>query len=347
MKVAIHENKSMSDHSTYWSKPWIDYCESKNIDYSLVNCFDTNIISKLSEYDCLLWFFDNFVLQDMLFARSILNAAQKMGLKVFPDFNTSWHFDDKIAETYLLQTIDAPIPKSWVFYSKEEAVRWLKSKAHYPLVAKIRSGSGSHNVKLIETPTQAIKYADKMFGKGYRNVPNLLFKTKSNIRSAGDWKTFKARLKRAPEFFSTLSHAKLLPKERGYVYFQEYIPNDGYDLKVVVIGDKLSYIGRKSRTGDFRASGGGSLFFDRSLVSPEIQKSAFEISSRLGFQCMGFDYVVDNRTNKGIIVEISYGFSYQALLQAKCFCDKAGNWHEEPLNAPEEIIENIIRPAYQ
>ena len=43
-----------------------------------------------------------------------------MGLKVFPDFNTSWHFDDKIAETYLLQSISAPIPQSYIFYNYED-----------------------------------------------------------------------------------------------------------------------------------------------------------------------------------------------------------------------------------
>jgi glutathione synthase/RimK-type ligase-like ATP-grasp enzyme len=135
----------------------------------------------------------------------------------------------------------------------------------------------------------------------------------------------------------------MFAKESGYVFFQEYIPNDGYDLKIVVIGDKLSYIGRKTRKGDFRASGGGDLFFEKSLVTENIISSAFSTSDRLGFQCMGYDYVVDNDNKTGKIVEISYGFSHYALMQAGGYFDRSGKWYNEPLNAPAEIIKNIIQ----
>jgi len=110
----------------------------------------------------------------------------------------------------------------------------------------------------------------------------------------------------------------------------------------VVIGDKLSFIARNVRKGDFRASGGGDLFFDKSLVSRDILESAFKTNDKLGFQCMGYDYVVDKRTGIGKIVEISYGFSHTALLQAGGYWDRAYVWHDEPLNAPCETIENLI-----
>ena len=93
-------------------------------------------------------------------------------------------------------------------------------------------------------------------GKGYDPAPSLLYKTTSNVRSSHDWKTFKAKAKRIPEFLRVLSSAKKFPNERGYVYLQEFVPNDGYDMKVVVVGDKLSGFYRPVRTHDFRASGG-------------------------------------------------------------------------------------------
>lgn len=341
-RIAIHINPVYSTHSNKWHHSWIEYCQRNKLDYEVVDCFQNNILEKLNKFDYLLWHFSNYIIQDMLFARSILNAAVKNGLNVFPDFNTSWHFDDKIAEYYLLKAVDAPIPESWIFFTKEESIKWLKNEALYPLVAKLKSGSGSNNVRLLHNSAQAIAYADKMFKKGFKNVPGVLFKASSNIRSAKNKGDFVKRFKRIPDFIQTLSRAKMLNRERGYAYFQEFVPNDGYDLKIIVIGDKLSFIGRKTRKEDFRASGGGDLCFDKHLVTSEIIGSAFNLSDKLNFQCMGYDFVVDKRTNTGKVVEISYGFSHAALLQAGGYWARDGNWHEEPLNAPEEVINNLI-----
>lgn len=342
MKIAIHQNLEIFNHSTTWDKAWIEYCEKNNIEYDVVNCFDTEILETLKGYDGLLWHFSNYSLQEMNFARSILNSAKNMGLKVFPDFNTSWHFDDKVAEMFCLQSVNAPIPKSWVFYTLDSSKKWLTSDCEYPIVAKLRCGSGSSNVKLLNNKVEAIKYVKKMFGNGFKASPSILYKTKSNIKSSKDWETIVKRFKRIPDFIETLKNANQFPHEKGYAYFQELVPNDGYDLKIVVVGDKLSFIVRDVRKGDFRASGGGSLYFDKSLVTKDIIQSAFEISDKLGFQCMGFDYVVDNELQIGKIVEISYGFSHTALLGAEGYWDREGEWYDKPLNAPEEVLINIL-----
>jgi glutathione synthase/RimK-type ligase-like ATP-grasp enzyme len=256
---------------------------------------------------------------------------------------TAGHFDDKIAETYLLQTVDAPLPNSWMFYLLEDCIKWLETVARYPIVAKLRCGSGSNNVKLLKSEKVAIKYARRMFNNGYNTYPSVLFKAKSQFLSSRNWDVMKGRIKRIPDFLGTLSRAKMFPKERGYVFFQEYIPNDGYDLKIVVIGDKLSFIGRNIRKGDFRASGGGDLFFDKSLVTQNIISSAFSTSDKLGFQCMGYDYVVDKKSGTGKILELSYAFSHTALLGAGGYFDRKSVWHDEPLNAPVEVIKNLIK----
>lgn len=168
-----------------------------------------------------------------------------------------------------------------------------------------------------------------------------IYKTSSNVRSAKNLGTFVKRAKRIPEFLRSMANAKRFTRERGYVLLQEFIPNEGFDLKIAVVGDKLSLIGREIRKGDFRASGGGTLFYNKEMVTPNIIESAFRTSDRLGFQCMGYDYVVDQKTGIGKIVEISYSFSHEALLAAGGYFDRQGQWHEEPLNVPEEIIRNM------
>jgi glutathione synthase/RimK-type ligase-like ATP-grasp enzyme len=342
MKVAICVSGE-NVHSTIWTNPWVEYCKKNGIGYVVLNGYDYDIIEKLKPFDVLLWHFNGYLFQDMLIARSVLFSAKNIGLKIFPDFSDAWHFDDKVSETYLLQSGEAPIPESYMFYSLESTINWANKLEKYPIVAKLKNGSGSHNVKLLKSKKEVIDYSKIMFKTGLNSSPNLLFKTTSNIKSVKSFNQLVSRAKRVPEFLRTFRNSGNFPKEKGYVFFQEFIPNDGYDLKVVVVGDKLSYIARSIRKGDFRASGGGSLFFDQTLMTKNIINTAFSVSDRLDFNCMGYDFVVDNRTGEGKIVEVSYGFSHEALLQAGGFFDREGNWHEEPLNAPEELLKNILK----
>lgn len=341
LNVAILNSSKNEAHSTTWAFPWENYCIENNIDYTVLDPYDSDIIDKLRGYNLLLWHYSGYIYTDMLLAKNILFSAKKMGLKIFPDFNDSWHFDDKIAESYLLQSVNAPIPKSYFFYNMDSLSK--KSDLQFPIIAKLRNGSGSHNVVLLNNRNELLKYAKKMFTKGVDSSPNLIYKTSSNIKSVKSFKQFYSRLKRVPEFLRTLSNAKEFPKEKGYVYLQSFVPNDGYDLKVVVIGDKLSFIGRNIRKGDFRASGGGDLFFDKTYIQKKLIDVAFKTSDDLGFNCMGYDFVVDGKTNEPKIIEISYGFSHSALLEANGYFDREGVWHEEPLNAPVEILKNLIK----
>lgn len=341
LRVAIHYNESIFKHSTSWHFAWIDYCKANNIDYGIVDCYRHDILQTLKGYDCLLWHFSHYSLQDMLFARSILISAKNMGLKVFPDAYTSWHFDDKVAETYLLESIQAPIPQSFMFYTLEDFLKWFNAECVFPIIAKLKCGSGSQNVQILKSKNDAFEYAKKMFGRGLAATPSILYKGSSQLKSTKNWSTFVSRIKRIPDFVESFTKARKLPRQQGYVYLQEFIPNAGFDLKVVVIGDKLSFIARRIRKGEFRASGSGSFYFDKSLVTKNIIDSAFMISDKLKFQCMGYDYVIDNRDNSEKIVELSYGFSHTTLLQAGGYWDRNGEWHDGPLNAPEEVIKRF------
>lgn len=343
MKVAICRDSKKETHSTSWVFPWEEYCKEKGIEYNVVDLLRCNAIEVLKNYDVLLWHFGQYRYAEMLEARSILYTAKRMGLKVFPDFNDAWHFDDKVAEMYILQAVGAPIPKSSVYYDKETIKNAVASgKIDFPIVAKLRTGSGSHNVKLLKTKGELMRYASKMFSGGFNPAPSLLYKTTSNVRSAHNKEQFLSKLKRAPEFLRTLMGARQFPHEKNYVYLQEFIPNDGYDMKVVVVGDKCSFLVRPIRSHDFRASGGGEVFFDKKYFNKQIIESAFQVSDALGCQCMGYDYVVNKDTNEGVIVEMSYGFSHQAIMASGGYYDREFNWHDEPLDAPKELLKNLM-----
>lgn len=71
--------------------------------------------------------------------------------------------------------------------------------------------------------------------------------------------------------------------------------------------------------------------------------SAFRVSDKLETQCIGFDYIIDARTGQGVIAEMSYGFNHTALLGAGGYWDRKSNWHNEPLNAPVEVLKSIVQ----
>lgn len=341
-KVLICHDPNIPVHSADWTKGWIEYCESNGIKYDLINIMKENAIEKLKEYDAILWHFGNYNYEEMLEARSILNSANLMGLKVFPNINEQWHFDDKVAEMYALQAVNAPIPNSQVHYFLGSLQRALKDgDIKFPIVAKLRTGSGSHNVKLIHTKDELLKYASIMFGKGYNPSPSVLYKTSSNIRSTRNWKTFVSKFKRIPEFIRTMSGAKKFPNEKGYVYLQDFLPNDNFDMKVMVLGDKCTGFYRPVRSHDFRASGGGAFVDDpKAVFTEQIVKSAFAAADALGMRCVGFDYVIDNRTGEGKIIEMSYGCGHE-VDGAGGYFDRDFNWIPEPITIAGEIMKML------
>ena len=161
MKIAIHLRKeSFSDRV-------IQYCEQNKIPYKLVNCFDSDIIKQLNDCDVLFWHWFQNDPKAILCARQILYSVEKKGLKIFPDFNTVWHFDDKIGQKYLLEAIDAPFVSSYVFYDKESALKWIND-SNFPKVFKLKDGAGSYNVKLVKSRKEALKLCNIAFSRGFK-----------------------------------------------------------------------------------------------------------------------------------------------------------------------------------
>jgi len=341
--IAICQNKKIFDHSTLWTHRFIEYCSEERIPFEIVDCYQGNIVSELNKYSALVWQYDNDVISDVLEARNVLQVASNMGLATFPYPEMNWHFDDKIAETYALQSVEAPIPRSWIFYLEDECEAWIKEEATFPLVAKLRCGSGSNNVRILNSEVEALRYTRRMFSKGFDPAPSLKYKAISKMKSSKNLSMMLKRIRKIPEFLNTRKHAKMMPIEKGYCYFQEFIPNNGYDLKVVVIGDKLTFCSRNVRKNDFRASGGGDINYDRNLLTDDVIDTAFRAADRLNMFCVGFDFVVNNTTGRGTIIEMCYCFDWEVQKALGAYVDRNHVWHEEAVFIPDEIIQMICK----
>ena len=92
MKIAIHHTPK----SQTFSERWVEYCKKNNVDYKIVNSYDTDIIEQVADCDVFMWHHHHNNYKDTLFAKQLLFSLQQAGKRVFPDFNTGWHFDDKV-----------------------------------------------------------------------------------------------------------------------------------------------------------------------------------------------------------------------------------------------------------
>lgn len=332
MKIGIHHRAGS------FSDAWIKYCEEHNFNFKIVDAYSQDIISQLADCDAFMWHFHHAIFKDMLIAKSLLTTMQLNGKIVFPSIQTCYTFDDKVSQKYQLEAIGAKIVPSYVFYNKHDALNWTKN-AKYPIVFKLSGGAGASNVKLIRNYREAHHLILKAFGNG---LP--IFTPWNSIKE--HWGHYKQKqlssvafLKRVILSLRKSEFKRFHGKECGYIYFQEFIPNNDGDVRVIVIGNKAFGIRRGCRRGDFRASGSGLISYD--IPPKEIAQIAFDISKKLKVDCLAFDFIFDE-TGQPLIVEISYGFTAAAYMKCPGYWDDNLQWHDSKVNPGELQIEQVI-----
>lgn len=334
MKIAIHPSKgSFSDR-------WISYCENNGIEWKQVNCYSNDIIEQLDDCDALMWHINQNNPKDNLFAKQLVFSVTTAGKQVFPDVNTIWHFDDKLGQKYLLEAIDAPLPKTWVFYDREKALQWAE-QAKYPIVFKLRCGGGSQNVRLIKNVLLARRMIRRAFRYGFAGYFAL-----SDLKER--WRQFslgmtdiKVVIKGLLRFFMAPPYARKRIREKGYIYFQEYIPGNTHDIRIIVVGKKAFAIKRMVRSNDFRASGSGMILYEKECFEDSTVELAFEMAEKLKTQSAAFDFVYSE--GKIYVLEVSFGFIKEVYDPCTGFWDRGLNWHEGKFDPNAWMVEDLIK----
>jgi len=319
---------------------WIKYCKEHQIPYKEVNCFADDIIAQLQGCTMLMWHWEHHDYRASLFARQLIASAEAMGVRVFPDTNTCWHYDDKVGQKYLLEAIGAPLVPSHVFYHRDAAMAWLE-QATFPLVWKLRGGASSQNVRLVHDHTAARKIIRRSFAAGWR--PDRLHALRERL-----WQFRKAPSLRS---FTDIGRGLLrtvVPHEkhrnqlleRNYVYFQEFIPGLTYDIRVVVIGSRCYAFRRMTRDGDFRASGSGSMDHNPEKISLSIIATAFEVAGKMRAQSVAFDFV--QTESEALIIEVSYAFALKGYRNCPGWWDRDLTWHEGHVRPEAFMIQDLL-----
>jgi glutathione synthase/RimK-type ligase-like ATP-grasp enzyme len=334
MKIAIHHTRgSFSDR-------WITYCDKKEIPYKIVDCYKNDIVQQLNDCTALMWHFHHASARATLFAKQLMYSVAASGKKIFPDFNTVWHFDDKVGQKYLLEAVGAPLVASYVFYTKEDAIAWVNTNS-FPKVFKLRSGSSSNNVKLVSSKEKALSLVNQAFGKGFTQYdawPNF----KERLRKFKQGKTtFVNVSKGLIRLFYSTEFSKVAGREKGYIYFQEFIENNDCDIRIIVVDEKAFAIKRMVRENDFRASGSGTILYDKELFDIATVQVALALTRQLNAQCLAYDFVYKN--GKPLIVEISYGYDNAAYDPCPGYWDKNLHWHPGQFVSQDWMVDLMTR----
>jgi hypothetical protein len=293
-----------------FSSRWTARAASVGVDVRTVNVYAPDFFDRLAGCDGFMWRF-GYSPNPRLFAKRLMPAIEHgLGIPVFPSTATAWHFEDKLAQSYLLHASQLPTPATWVFWDRAAALAFCRT-ATYPMVLKLSFGYQSGNVRLLNSADEASEWIARLFGSGVTDLQppttgwrDALRRVRGAVRN----------LQGEPPF-ADLDYSEL---QHGYFYAQEFLPGNAFDIRVTVIGNRAFAFRRFNRPGDFRASGSGRIDWDPLQIDEESLRLAFRASRHLGTQSLGVDLL--QRDGRKVLAEISYTYASWAVR------DCPGHW---------------------
>lgn len=308
-----------------------------------VDALSPALWEELDGCEALLWSLNQDDPIDLEFARSILLAVKKRGIRVFPDHATAWHFDDKVAQKYLLEAVGAPLVDTWTFFSRGQALEFLE-RAEYPLVFKLRRGAGSINVRLVRDAGEGKALAARMFGRGMPTHPIAAGASRA-LQRAGQARpgagSLVARGRRAAQAMWRKSVGG--PRERGYLLLQRFVPDNERDVRVTIIGDRAFVFFRGVRPNDFRASGSGRIVYpDAADVPLDMVEEAFRVTRAIGSQSLACDFVRDTESGRPLLLEISFSFVAPLIEACPGYLTPDLEWKDGSFRPADMVMADLM-----
>jgi hypothetical protein len=345
MRIAIHD--STIGKSFNFAPRWIKSAKEIGIEVLCIDFKKYNTIKNICGCDGAMWHWAHFP-DDKQSAPKILDAIESgLRIPVFPNKETRWHYDEKIAQNYFFDAISAPKIKTWIFWNMDEALEFVE-EAEYPLVFKLSVGAGSANILKVESKEEAIKLVELIFGVGLQPYSFNEFNKKEQQQGGNniydDQMNHPLNYKTQANLWDININSpfhRYYMIQKNYVYFQEFLPENKYDIRITIIGNRAFGFIRHNRANDFRASGSGIIDYDMSKIHTDAVDIAHRISMDNNFQSMAYDFLYD-KTGKVVISEISYCYQNLAIYNCPGYWDREQKWHEGHIWPEEAQLIDFI-----
>ena len=337
MLIGIHTGKwgRFSKRLEVYEKI-LDY---NKIDHIRLDISDLDFWEKVQNLDLFVFHFENITdLKEI--ANTILPVIQyQMNIKSFPDLPTVWPYDDKIKEFYMLKQAGFPVIENYIFWNREKAIKWV-DQVKFPVVFKLKAGAMSDNVVLVKNKSSARKIIKRMFGKGVD--PNAInFNFSKVLKDLTLKKVIHDLAVKSYRFYKGLDQHPLWGRQKNYVIFQEFLPDNSYDTRITILGNRAFGFKRHNRKDDFRASGSGKKDYNPSEIDKRCISIAFKISEHFGFQTMAYDFLYD-RNGRPMVCEMSYDYPTKGIYIAPGYWDRDLNWHTGHYWPQYLILKDIL-----
>jgi hypothetical protein len=279
-RIGIH--KGLTEYNGYnilgsYYLRYKRFLDYNNIPFRVVDLTKSDWLDQCKDIDILVTSYasEPSRLNELQAKISILEMYH--GVMCYPSARDLWSYEDKTRVYLLVKEFGMNHARTFISHNKEESLEFIES-ASYPLVSKIKTGSCSRGVELVRTKGQANKIVRQNFGLGRKALWTYSF-------------------------------------EKDYVYFQEFIHDASYDLRVFIVGDIIAGYRRRMKGNDFRASGAGLL--DRRLFPEDAIEIALNLKKKWDTTILAVDFVDTNKSQEHKIIEasISFGLDYPEYLE--------------------------------
>lgn len=216
--------------------------------------------------------------------RMMAALALNPHLQLIPDYRSSVLFDDKLEQQ---RQFAKWMPNTQVLTTPGSAKKFLNNAPKFPIVSKSSEGAASHNVRILETPAQA----------------------NEEMRFA----------------FSDIGiKAKYGQEQRGYLLWQEFLPGNDGDIRIIAIGSQRLILRRFNRPE--RPQAGSTNVKPITKLDAELEQAldfanSFFDQERLRWA--GIDIVKDHRTGAWRVLETTVGWTLHGYYECAFF--DAGN----------------------
>lgn len=267
--------KSEITVNSYWPK-FEKFLKNNKIEYTYLDIKNSNFISSVEKLDIIVWRTPS-PYSDQWEAKDKVEFIQDhMEKLIMPNKESLWFYEDKIRQSWLFNLHNIPSINTFISYDLEEAKNFIKT-AKFPIISKDKTSSSAYGVRELKNKRDATKLINEVFYNGLKLYEPYI-------------------------------------KQKNYVLFQEKVPNKGYDLRVIIVGN--SYFGyyRYPKKGDFKASGSGIV--EKKEIPLEVLKLSKKIKDKLPKTYMlAVDYLEDSRDGSFYVIETSIFVSVETSEQ--------------------------------
>ncbi len=242
------------------------FLKNNHIPYQYYDISASDWMQQAQNFDVIIWHPASDPASQKTAKDQIYVLEKLLKKKCIPSYNAIWTYEDKVNAHYLYQHFNLPEIPTFVSHSKQDALSFVEN-TKLPLISKIATGSASGGVEKINTKSEAIKHINEVF-------------------------SYKGRKTYIPYL-----------QQKDYICFQEFIDDAAFDLRIIVIGDKLWGYYRYPNKGDFRASGAGN--YEKKEIPAEALDLAYKVQQCYQATFLATDLLYSEKCKQYLIIESS------------------------------------------